>query len=153
MTLAVVEPTAADFGHVEPVLVHFDELDLMGVLHNARYAVLLERALAGYWGARGFSFQDGRPTAPDVVHVVREFTISYQRPIRGTGWIAIHFWLERFGTTSGEYAFRFLSRDGKTVFAEGRRSIVRIDPATLRPTPWSDDARRVAADLLRPGAA
>jgi acyl-CoA thioester hydrolase len=153
MTLAVAEPIAVDFGHVEPVLVHFDELDPMGVLHNARYAVLLERVLASYWGVRGYSFENGQPTAPDVVHAVREFTITYQRPVRGTGWIAIHFWLERFGTTSADYAFRFLSLDGETVFAEGRRSIVRVDLATLRPTPWTDGARQVAAGLLRPGAA
>jgi acyl-CoA thioester hydrolase len=149
MTQATAELTTVEYGHLEPVFVYFDDLDPMGILHNSRYAVLLERAVASYWAARGYSFEDGRPTRPDVVHAVREFAITYRRPVRGTGWIAVHFWLEHFGNTSGEYRFRFLSADGGTVYAEGRRAIVRIDPETLRPTPWSDAARAVAATLLR----
>ena len=38
--------TAVHYGHTEPVPVHFDDLDPMGLVHNARYAVLLERALS-----------------------------------------------------------------------------------------------------------
>ncbi|HEX5543001.1 MAG TPA: hotdog domain-containing protein [Micromonospora sp.] len=139
-----------EFGQVEPVVVYFDDLDPLGVVHNARYAVLLERALSRYWAAHGHSFANGRPTSPDVVHAVREFTITYRQPIRGTGRIAVHFWLNHFGTTGAEYGFRFLSADGGTVYADGRRAIVRLDPATLRPTEWSDAARAVAATLLRP---
>jgi acyl-CoA thioester hydrolase len=123
----------------------------MGILHNARYAVLVERALTPYWSARGHSFDGGRPTSPDVFHAVREFAITYRAPIRGTGLVAVHFWLEHFGETSAEYRFRFLSADGGTVHAEGRRAIVRLDPATLRPTPWTDAGRAVAATLMRPG--
>ncbi len=29
------------------------DLDAMGVVHNGRYAVLLERALAAFWGRAG----------------------------------------------------------------------------------------------------
>jgi acyl-CoA thioester hydrolase len=142
-----------DYGHVEPIVIHFDDLDAMGLVHNGRYAVLLERALTPYWSARGHSFADGRATSPDVFHAVREFSISYLRPIRGTGEIAVHYWLERFGETSGEYRFRFLSTDGRTVHAEGRRVIIRLDPDSLRPAPWTDAAREVAATLLRPAPA
>ena len=38
--------TTVPHGVVVPVDVHFDDLDAMGVLHNARYAVLVERALS-----------------------------------------------------------------------------------------------------------
>jgi hypothetical protein len=34
------------------------------------------------------------------------------------------------------------------VHAEGRRVNVKLDPRTLRPTPWSDDARAACATLL-----
>lgn len=144
---------AIEYGHLEPVRVYFDDFDAMGIVHNARYPVLLERAVAAYWAARGHSFIGGQPTSPDVFHAVREISITYRVPIRDTGWIGVHFWLERFGTSSAEYACRFVSADGATVHAEGRRSIVRLDPATFRPTPWSGAAREVAAELLRPTAA
>ncbi|MEU5946460.1 thioesterase family protein [Micromonospora sp. NPDC047465] len=150
MSHAIADQPAVEFGHVEHVTVHFDDLDALGLLHNARYAVLLERALTPYWAARGVSFQGGQHSAPDVFHAVREFTITYRAPITGTGPVAVHFWLEHFGTSSAEYAYQFRSVDGRVVHAEGRRAIVRLDPATLRPAPWTETAQAVAATLLRP---
>ncbi|MCM0677531.1 acyl-CoA thioesterase [Micromonospora phytophila] len=150
MSHAIVDQPVVEFGHVEHVPVHFDDLDAMGIVHNARYAVLLERALTPYWADRGVSFRGGGKIAPDLFHAVREFAITFRAPITGTGPVAVHFWLEHFGTSSAEYGFRFRSVDGSVVHAEGRRAIVRLDPATLRPAPWTDAARAVAATLLRP---
>ncbi|HYN97787.1 MAG TPA: hotdog domain-containing protein [Pilimelia sp.] len=149
--MTAVLPTV-DYGHVEPVAVHFDDFDAMGVVHNARYAVLLERALTPYWAARGHQIDRGRPTTPDMVHAVREFTITYLEPIRATGDVAVHFWLESFGRTSAVYGFRFTNPADGRVYAHGRRAIVRLDPATLRPTAWTPAAREVADTLLRPPA-
>lgn len=142
--------TTVEFGHVEHVPVHFDDLDAMGILHNARYAVLLERALTPYWAERGVAFRGDVHAAPDVFHAVREFTITYRAPVTGVGPVAVHFWLEHFGTSSARYAFEFRSIDGTVLHADGTRSIVRLDPATLRPTAWTEAARAVAATLLRP---
>ncbi|MFC0533063.1 acyl-CoA thioesterase [Phytohabitans kaempferiae] len=146
---ALVEP-AVDHGHVEPIAIYFDDLDAMGIVHNARYAVLLERAVTPYWTARGHYFDHNGPSTPDLFHAVREFAITYHRPIRGAGQVLVHFWLDKLGETSAQYRFRFLSRDGATCYAEGRRAIVRLDPATLRPTPWTESAREVATSLLKP---
>ncbi|GAA1879074.1 acyl-CoA thioesterase [Asanoa iriomotensis] len=142
-----------EYGHLERVRIHYDDLDQMGIVHNARYAVLLERALSAYWEEHGFSIANGRPTAPDVFHAVVEFSISYRAPIRGTGDVLIHFWIDKFGQTSGVYGFRITSADGATVHAEGRRSIVRLDQRTMRPTEWTPAAREVAATLARPALA
>ncbi|MFG1742320.1 acyl-CoA thioesterase [Micromonospora chalcea] len=150
MSHTTVERQAAEFGHVAHVPVHFDDLDAMGLLHNARYAVLLERALTPYWAERGVVFRGDVHAAPDVFHAVREFTITYQAPVTGVGTVAVHFWLEHFGTSSAQYAFEFRSVDGATVHATGTRSIVRLDPATLRPTAWTEVGRAIAATLLRP---
>jgi len=140
------------YGHTEEVTVHFDDLDPMGIVHNARYAVLVERALAPYWAERGHSFANGRPTTPDVVHAVRELAITFRAPISGTGRVAVHFWLDQLGERSAEYGFRVTSLDGATVHALGRRAIVRLDPVTLRPAPWSPAGRAVAETLLSPRA-
>jgi acyl-CoA thioester hydrolase len=141
------QPTV-DCGHLEPMAVHFDDLDSMGIVHNSRYAVMLERVLNLFWTRQGYTFTNGVYSHPDVFVAVAEFSISYRMPVRGTGEIFIHFWVERFGDTSVMYAFRVLSADGATVHAEGRRVHIRLDPKTLRPTSWQDDTRAVYETMV-----
>lgn len=129
---------APSIGHLEPVRVNFDDLDAMGVLHNSRYAVLVERALATYWERRGWPFDPTRPHFADIFFVVRELTVTYHRPITSVGTVGVHFWIDDIGTTSAVYRFRVLSDDGAVVHAEGRRVQVKLDPATQRPSPISD---------------
>jgi acyl-CoA thioester hydrolase len=141
---------ALEYGHTTLVPVHFDDLDALGVLHNARYAVFVERAMISWWAERGVSFAGGRPTSPDAFNVVREYAITFHAPVRGTGEIAVHFWVEKLGTTSADYRFRCTSADNQILYAEGRRVNIRLDPATMRPIPWTAEGRRLAAELLRP---
>ena len=149
MTVAFTAEPTIEYGHVEPVPVHFDDLDPFGMVHNARYAVLIERALATFWSRHGHTFRDGRPTTPDAFNVVKEFNVSYQAPISGVGEVRVHFWLELLGNSEAVYAYRLLSPDGATVYADGRRVVVKLDQATLRPSPWTPEVRAVAEGLLR----
>ena len=136
------------YGHLETSFVYYDDLDAMGILHNARYAVLLERALGAFWTRHGYTFADGVYTQPDACVAVAEFSIKYRAPVRGSGEIGIHFWLDVLSDSSAVYGFRVLSADGATVHAEGRRVHIRLDPATLRPTSWTPACRHVAQTLL-----
>jgi len=135
-------------GHIQPVQIHFDDLDAMGVVHNARYVLLLERALFDYWAERGWPFDPARSHFSEIFFVVREFSITYHIPINTAGEAAVHFWLEHMGTTSVVYGFRVLSADHTVVHAEGRRVQVRLDPATLRPIPISEPLRDSLKQLL-----
>jgi acyl-CoA thioester hydrolase len=141
--------TVTEAGAAVPMPVHFDDLDAMGILHNARYAVLVERAVIRWWNERGVSFAGGRPTTPDAFNVVREYAITFHRPVTGTGDVVVHFWIDHLGSTSATYGFRVTSTDGGIVHAEGRRVNIRLDPATMRPAPWTDHGREIAAGLLR----
>ncbi|RZS91262.1 acyl-CoA thioester hydrolase [Motilibacter rhizosphaerae] len=145
-------PGSSEIGAVELVDVHFDDLDALGMLHNSRYVVLVERALASHWTARGYTFRFGKPTKPDVIQVVRELRITYSVPVLHPGPLAVHFWVEKVGTTSVTYRFRVESPDRTVVHAEGARVVVRVDPDTGRPTPWTEEARRDAEELLAPAA-
>jgi acyl-CoA thioester hydrolase len=149
MTSASATEPTIEFGHVERVPVHFDDLDPMGMVHNARYALLIERALATFWRRHGHTFRDGRPTTPDAFNVVKEFSVTYRTPIRGTGEVGAHFWIEHLGSSCAVYAYRLLSADGATVYADGQRVVVKLDQSTLRPSPWTLEARTVAEGLLR----
>lgn len=137
---------------IQPVQVHFDDLDAMGLLHNSRYALLVERAISAFWVARGWHFDPGVSRFKDVYLAVREFKITYNAPVMGAGEVHVEFWMDRMGRTSGVYGFRVLSADGSVVHAEGHRVNVNLDPATFRPTPFSDEIREAAAELMRAAA-
>lgn len=131
-----------------PVQVHFDDLDAMGVLHNSRYALLVERAVAAFWAEQGWAFDPAVSKFKDVFMAVREFKIVYHAPIIGAGEVVVEFWMDRMGNTSGVYGFRVLSGDRGVVHAEGHRVNVNLDPATFRPTAFSPEIRQAASVLL-----
>ncbi|MFD9945426.1 acyl-CoA thioesterase [Nonomuraea sp. NPDC059023] len=137
----------------KPVQVHFDDLDAVGLLHNSRYALLVERAVSAFWTEAGWRFDPALSKFKDFYMVVREFKIVYNTPVMGTGDVLVEFWLERMGRTSGVYGFRVLSADRTVVHAEGHRVNVNLDSTTLRPTPFSPEIREAAAVLMREPAA
>lgn len=132
----------------EPVYVHrttvwFDELDLLGVLHNARYAIHVERAMTAYH----HSLPGLDPADAHVV--VKHYDIEFLRPFtRERGELAVEVGLRRIGRTSAAFTFRFLSEapDGSEVeHARGSRTVVKVSAGDLRPAPWSQRFRALTA--------
>ena len=150
MTAEAALAPALSYGRLVPVTVHFDDLDALGMLHNARYPLLVERAWTEFWQERGIRFDGDWASAGDACNVVKELLISYDAPVTRSGSYAVHLWLERLGTTGLTYGFRFCSADGTTTYARGTRVLVRLDAGTLRPAPWSEGFRVAARELLRP---
>ncbi|MFF4899094.1 acyl-CoA thioesterase [Streptomyces sp. NPDC001068] len=150
MTAEAPTAPALSYGRLIPVTVHFDDLDALGLLHNARYPVMVERAWAELWQGHGFAFEGDWAAAEDACNAVKELRISYEAPVTRPGTYAVHLWLERLGNTGLTYGFRFSSADGRTTYAYGTRVLVRLDAATLRPAPWSDRFRTAGRELLRP---
>jgi acyl-CoA thioester hydrolase len=122
--------------------VYFDDLDPFRILHNARYLLLFERTLGSLWEVMGFgNFQD----QPDAFHLVRANAVEYLHPVEGTGNVRVRVWIERLGKTSLTFAFRLMPMDEDRDHARGSRTVVRVDPETRRPAPWSEAFRaRVA---------
>ncbi|MFJ4921765.1 acyl-CoA thioesterase [Streptomyces sp. NPDC088725] len=143
-------PHALHYGALVPAVVHFDDLDALGLLHNGRYPVMAERAWTAYWEERGFAYTGDWAEAGDACNAVKELSVSYERPVTRTGPYAVHLWLERLGRTGLTYGFRFCSADGAGTYARGSRVLVRVDAATLRPAAWSEPFRALAQELLRP---
>jgi acyl-CoA thioester hydrolase len=137
----------------KPLYVHhstvwFDELDMLGVLHNARYAIHVERAMtAWYHSLTGVDPSDG-------YNVVKHYEIEFLRPFtRERGELVVEVWLERLGNTSAVFAFRCVSaaQDGgepaagtEIEHARGTRTIVKVTHGELRPAPWSESFRALA---------
>ncbi|MET9062435.1 thioesterase family protein [Streptomyces antibioticus] len=150
MTAEAPTAPALSHGRLIPVTVHFDDLDALGLLHNARYPVMVERAWTELWQEHGVRFEGDWATAGDACNAVKELRVSYEAPVTRTGTYAVRLWLERLGTTGLTYGFRFCSPDGSLTYARGTRVLVRLDPATLRPAPWSETLRSAGRALLRP---
>ncbi|MEV7076123.1 thioesterase family protein [Streptomyces sp. NPDC093990] len=150
MTAEAALAPALSYGRLIPVTVHFDDLDALGMLHNARYPLLVERAWTELWEGHGIRFDGDWASAGDACNVVRELLISYDAPVTRSGAYAVHLWLERLGTTGLTYGFRFCSADGATTYARGTRVLVRLDAQSLRPAPWSENFRAAGRELLRP---
>jgi acyl-CoA thioester hydrolase len=128
--------------HEQVMGVYFDDLDPYHILHNARYLLLFERTLGSFWMELGMgSFQD--PDYPDRFHFVRTNYIEYLSPVRGVGKVRVRVWVERIGRTSLTFAFRMMPLDEDREHARGSRTVVRIDPDTFEPGPWSDTFRRL----------
>lgn len=149
MTAEAPIAPALSYGRLMPVTVHFDDLDALGLLHNARYPLMVERAWTELWNEYGIRFDGDWEAAGDACNAVRELRIGYAAPVTRPGAYAVHLWLERLGNTGLTYGFRFCSTDGAVTYAHGTRVLVRLDAATLRPAPWSEGFRAVGRELLR----
>ncbi|MFE1264357.1 acyl-CoA thioesterase [Streptomyces albogriseolus] len=152
MTAEAPPAPALSYGRLIPVTVHFDDLDALGLLHNARYPLLVERAWAELWQTNGVTFDGDWAAAGDACNAVKELRLTYEAPVTRPGPYAVHLWLDRLGTTGLTYGFRFCSPDGAVTYARGSRVLVRLDATTLRPAPWSEAFRGAARGLLRPDA-
>ncbi|MCA9572196.1 MAG: acyl-CoA thioesterase [Myxococcales bacterium] len=125
--------------------VYFDDLDPYGILHNARYLLLFERTLGSFWAHMGLQgFQD----SPDRFHFVRANAVDYLRPVRGTGSVRVRVWIQQLGRSSLTFGFKLMRMDEDSELATGSRVVVRVDPDTWRPTPWTEAFREVLTPWL-----
>ncbi|MGW5498067.1 acyl-CoA thioesterase [Streptomyces olivaceoviridis] len=143
-----VDTPGSDVGVLMPVVVHFDDLDPMGLLHNGHYQVLVERAWGWFWRDKGIGGKSG--LEGDGFNVAKHFDITYDQPVAGIGEYAVHLWMTRLGTTSATAGYRVCSADGKTTYAHGSRTVVRLDSTTFRPTPWSERVWEIARTIGLP---
>ncbi|MCB9766539.1 MAG: acyl-CoA thioesterase [Alphaproteobacteria bacterium] len=123
--------------------VYFDDLDMYGVLHNARYLLFVERTLGEFWRHLGWS---SFAANPDQFHLVRANHIEYDRPMVGLGDLRVRLTIGKLGNSSMVVNFRLMPPDQDLPYATGYRVLVRIDQDTRRPLAWSEGFR----DGLRP---
>lgn len=120
------------------------------MLHNARYALFVERAASAFYReTTGGGWEQGADATSDQFHVVRAFQIEYLAPFVGEGELCVELAVERIGATSCTFAFVCTSPDERTVYARGTRVVVRIDPETQQSAPWSEQSRELFARLVK----
>lgn len=131
--------TPPDTAFVWSAPVYFDDLDAMGMLHNAHYAVLVDRVISAYFESCGLSWEPQAALNPDQHWAVRHQSLEYLTPVRGVGAVEIALWLSAIGRTSATYSAEFRSQD--VVHARTQRTVVKLDIDTGLPSPWSPRTR------------
>lgn len=121
--------------------VYFDDLDAFKVLHNARYVLLFERTIGAFWQHLGYGGFLTHESNRDQFHVVRANHFEYERPVDYTGNVRVRVWVEHMGQTSLRFGGVVLPMDSDNPHAKASRTIVRVDPGTMRPLPWTDAFR------------
>lgn len=127
--------------------VYFDDLDLFGILHNARYLLFMERALGEFWKKLGWGGFDR--ANPDQHHLVRKNEVEYLRPFAGVGELRVRLWVQHLGNSSCVIAYRVMPMDEDEPCAVGKRVIVCIDPDTRKSQPWSEVFRKKVAPYVQ----
>ena len=121
--------------------VYFDDLDALGVLHNSRYIFLMERTIGDFWKKMGWGGLAELERNPDQFHLVRVNHLEYLRAVQGEDEVRVRVWVQKLGNTSLTFGFSVLPVDEDTIFSQGHRVLVCVDPETRRPKPWSDEFR------------
>lgn len=130
--------------------VYFDDLDAFQILHNARYLLLFERTIGSFWRHLGWGGPLSVQSNPDQFHLVRANHVEYNRPVTGVGQVRVRVWVSKLGRTSLTFRLRMFPMDQDVDFANGSRVIVRVDPKTRVPVPWSDGFRETLAPYVEP---
>lgn len=128
-------------GQTESVDVFFDDLDAFGMLYHGRFPALLERAITLRFARLGLTLGH-----PDLNVAVRELNLVFERPVKGIGPLDVTFGLEKLGRTSASFAFRVHS--GDVTHAYGRRVIIKLDPRSGAPEPWTPPTRELLEKML-----
>lgn len=124
--------------------VFFDELDLNGTLHNSRFAVHVERAQSALFEELGKQWSRYADRDPDLHYVVRVLHVEFLAAFTAPGPLRVELTANRIGTTSAEFGFRC---GDETTYAKGHRVIVKVDPTTGEPVPWSAWYRETFEEL------
>lgn len=133
--------------------VYFDELDPLGVMHNTRFGVHIERAQSALFEGLGYGWTDLSRRHEDIGYVVRAINLEFTAPVACPGVMRVEVVAVRLGTTSATWGYRcaFPGAGGVDIpVAHGTRVVVKAD-ASGRPLPWTDEFRELF-DWLAQGA-
>ncbi len=85
----------------------------------------------------------------DDANTIRDLYIECLEPVSRPTTLRIDIWVENLDETSCVYGFLCSSEDGNSAHARGERTVVRIDPVTHRPAPWSVPFRLRQSQLFK----
>src|ERR1041385_1455207 len=106
--------------------VNWDMLDLMGVLHNAAYLLLFERARTDLWRSLGAMYGS---EGFDWPYLVVRNEMNYRAPIESDQLVDVTVGVSKLGRTSIRFYHQVFRTDG-VLSADGSSVIARVDAET-----------------------
>lgn len=137
--MSVEGPACFRFG--SPV--YFDEMDPLGVMHNSRFSVHVERAQSALFEELGYGWTELSERHEDIGYVVRGIALEFTAPVASPGVMSVEVVAVRLGRTSATWGYRCAvpGPEGDDVpVASGTRVVVKVD-GSGQPTPWTDSFR------------
>ena len=131
--------------------IYFDDLDFFGVLHNARYPLLVERTIGAFWQELGWGAISELKENPDQFHLVRVNHFEYLRAVENVSSVRARVWVQKIGKTSLIFGFSILPIDEDEPYATGYRVLVCVDAENRTPKPWSNAIRHKIAPYCENG--
>ena len=126
-------------------MAYWDQLDMLGVLHNGAYINFFERARTEFWRSLGVKgYNDPRFDWP---YFVARNEIDYLAPITNEEPIEVSVFIVKIGTTSLTFGHELHRADG-VMATRGATVLVRTDPVTQKPIPWSEAFREMVAPFV-----
>lgn len=116
------------------IRVYWEDTDAGGVVYHAAYVRFLERARTEWMRASGLGQQQVRETF-DVVFVVRELDIAYDKPARLDDELDATVHVVRRRAASFELAQDVVRVADRVTLARARLRIACVGAATFAPTP------------------
>ncbi|MEZ5185390.1 MAG: hotdog domain-containing protein [Candidatus Nanopelagicales bacterium] len=139
MAMTVVGPACFRYDSA----VYFDEMDPLGVMHNSRFAVHVERAQSALFEQLGYGWTALPQRHEDIGYVVRGIALEFTAPVASPGIMQVEVVAVRLGRTSATWGYRCaVPGPGGTgvPVAHGTRVLVKAD-GSGRPIPWTDSFR------------
>ena len=129
------DPFNPRFVHFSPL--HLDELPV----RREHFAAHIDEAIAAWQATMEHKSEQSLG--------VRDIAIELLEPMTEPATIRIDVWVDALSDISCVYGFLCSSADGRTAYARGERTIIKLDPASRRPTAWSLPFRNKQATLLK----
>ena len=124
----------------ESYRVRYDDTDIRGLIHHARYADYFTGARVAYFRALGVQPTEllAMPIHPAVVHL----EVDFRAPARLDDQLDVWTRVARVGETSLSFVYEVRNGVSDLLQAEGRTVLVTMSPETMQPARVPDELRR-----------
>lgn len=105
--------------------VNYSEIDQMGVVYHARYAVWLDVARTEYLRQAGMSYRELEATG--FFLVVGDLTMRYHRPARYDDQVGVRCWVRELASRRVTFAYRITHAETEVLLVSAETKMLSLN--------------------------